>query len=183
MLDAYRRQTAHVLDLLNETMAEAALALIDAGAYASMDDLLADYSSYLSGLFATVAGIDGDISPDEMVVMLFQGLERFASGDDYLAAVGRLRAQADRGPQELLRVPRFVEAAAIADGRFGTTIAADLVEALLGMAESVAGADFRTHPNEERFLIGYAELLHGFLRERGLAAGDDVTEGGRMLQA
>jgi hypothetical protein len=183
MLEAYRRQTAHYLDLLNETMAEAAQALVDAGAYPAMDDLLADYASYLTGLFATVAAIDGDVSPDEMVVMLFQGLERYASGDDYLAAVRNLRLQALRGPEELVEIPRFLEAAAACDARFGTTLAADLVEALLGMAESVAGADFRTHPAELRFLDGYAALLQGFLRERGLTPADDTPADGSALHA
>ena len=57
MLEAYRRQTAHLLDVLNERLAEAAQVLVDTGAYPTMDALLSDYSSYLTRLFATVAGM------------------------------------------------------------------------------------------------------------------------------
>lgn len=183
MREAYRRQTATFLDLLNERMAEAAQAIVDSGAFPSMDELLADYAGYLTGLFATVANVDGDISPDEMVVMLFQGLERFATGDDYLAAVRRLERRARHGPDELLRVPRFLDAAAACDRRFGTAAAADLVNALLGMADSVAAADFRLHPAEERFLAGYETLLTGFLRDAGLAGDADGADEPPALQA
>lgn len=183
MLEAYRRQTAHLLDVLNERLAEAAQALVESGAYPSMDALLSDYSSYLTGLFATVAGIDGDVSPDEMVVMLFQGLEQFGTGDDYLAAVRRIERRAAHGPEQLLEIPRFLRAAADCDRRFGTAIAADIVNALLGMAESVATADFRTHPAEARFLDGYSSLLEGFLREAGLDPDGEDAEGARALHA
>lgn len=176
MLEAYRRQTAQFLDTLNELLAESAQVLVDGGAYPGMDELLADYSAYLTGLFATVAAIDGDISPDEMVVMLFQGLEQFPSGDEYLAAVRRLDRQAALGPDDLLRIPRFLRAAAASDRRSGTTVAADLANALLGMAESVATADFRTHPAEARFLEGYARLLHDFLAAEGVEAREDDAE-------
>lgn len=183
MLEAYRRQTAQFLDTLNELLADAAQVLVDDGAYPRMDDLLAEYSAYITDLFATVAGVDGDISPDEMVVMLFQGLEQFGGGDEYLAGVRRMQRQAARGPEALLEVPRFLRVAAARDRRTGSAFAADMVNALLGMAESVATADFRTVPAEQRFLDGYARLLHGFLRGEGLEPDGDAVEEGRTLHA
>lgn len=173
MLDAYRQQTSEFLELLNERLAFAAEAIMEAGAYPSYDALLSDYADYLTTLFATVASIDGDVNPDEMVVMLFQGLERFGTGDDYLGAVNRLKGRAAARGTDLLVVPPFLVAAARCDREFGTAYAADIVNALLGMAETLADADLKHHPRETRFLEGYEALLEGFLRESGVGDNDD----------
>jgi len=183
MLDAYRRQTAEFLELLNERLAVAADAIIDAGAYPSFDDLLSDYADYLTTLFSTVASLDGDVNPDEMVVMLFQGMERFSTGDDYLASINRIKARAASRGADLLVIPPFLAAAAECDRQFGTAYAADIVNALLGMAETLADADMKHHPRETRFLEGYERLLEGYLRRNGLDASDDANEAPPALDA
>ncbi len=115
--------------------------------------------------------MDGDISPDEMLSMLFAGLGGVSTAEEYFGAIEGMRHELTHRSEALDDPPLFLERAANHDLAHGTTLAAALAEALLGMAETVMVADLAADASERLFLLGYRHRLDAFLEERGVEAG------------
>ncbi len=177
MLEGYRRETARFLDQLNAAVAVAAAALVADGQYADHEAFNRDLALYTYLLFATVAGMDGDISPDEMLVMLFQGMGGFTTGDEYFAAVETLQRDLERYSEMLDAPPAFLERALAHDRAHATKLAPLLAEALLGMADAVALADFSEDASERLFLERYRRQMSRYVGE-----GDEAARPRRLAE-
>lgn len=178
MMESYRRETARFLDQLNEAVAAVGDALVAGGEYPDQEAFNRDLALYTYLLFATVAGMDGDISPDEMLVMLFQGMGGFTTSGEYFAAVETLQRDLERYSEMLDQPPAFLERAVAHDRAHGTKLAPLLAEALLGMAEAVALADFSEDASERLFLERYRRQMSRYLGEGNGAAPSRRLAGG-----
>ncbi len=177
MLEAYRRETARFLGHLNAAVAAAGDALVADGRYQDQETFNRDVALYTYLLFATVAGMDGDISPDEMLVMLFQGMGGFTTSEEYFAAVETLQRDLERYSEMLDEPPAFLEQAVAYDRAHGTKLAPLLAEALLGMADAVALADFSEDASERLFLERYRRQMSRYVGE-----GDEAARPRRLAE-
>ncbi len=171
MLESFRRRMADDLDGWCRILDEAGAVLVAAGVYPGVDAYRREVAAYTAHLLATVAAMDGDISPDEMLAMLFAGMGGVSTPEDYFAAIEGMQHELMHRAEALDDVPLFLKRAADHDRTRGTALAATVAEALLGMAETVMVADLADDASERLFLRGYRLQLDAFLGERGLEAG------------
>jgi hypothetical protein len=171
MLESFRRRMAEDLEEWCRTLDDAGARLVAAGAYPTIDAYRREVAAYIAHLLAMVAAMDGDISPDEMLAMLFAGLGGVSTAQDYFGAIEGMQHDLMHRSEALDEPPLFLERAADHDLAHGTALAATLVDALLGMAEAVVVADLAADASERVFLLGYRRRLAAFLDERGVEGG------------
>ena len=168
MLEAYRRQVADYLESQRQTLDEAGQLLVAGEYFRTMDVYQRDVAVYVYHLFATMAAMDGDISPDEMLVMLFGGVGGIASAQEYFEALQTIQDDLEAHSEYLDDIPEFIEHAAAYDAVHGTTLATTLSASLLGMAAAMMRADLKEDASERLFLERLRGQLDGFLGGSGL---------------
>ncbi|HYO30812.1 MAG TPA: hypothetical protein VER37_09570 [Thermomicrobiales bacterium] len=168
MLESFRRRMADELEGWRRVIDDAGRTLVDAGAYPSLDAYRREVAGYSAHLLTTVAAMDGDISPDEMLAMLFAGMGGVSSPQQYFGAIEGMQHQLLHRSEALEDIPLFLERAADNDLAQGTALAATVTDALLRMAETVMVADLADDASERLFLDGYRLQLARFFEERGI---------------
>ena len=168
MLEAFRRRLADDLDGWRRDIDEAGRSLVAAGVYPDGDAYRREVAAYTAQLLTTVSAMDGDISPDEMLAMLFAGQDGVASPRDYFATIEAMQHDLLHRSESLETIPTFLDRAAEHDAVHGTDLAATTTAALLGLAAGVTVADRAANASERLFLDGYRLQLAAFLRDRGL---------------
>ena len=168
MLESFRRRMADELEGWCRAIDDAGGTLVAAGAYPSLDAYRREVAGYTAHLLTTVAAMDGDISPDEMLAMLFAGMGGVSSPQDYFGAIEGMRHELLHRSEALEDIPLFLERAADHDLARGTSLAATVADALLGMAETVMVADLADDASERLFLDGYRLQFARFFEERGI---------------
>ncbi|MFM9105413.1 MAG: hypothetical protein ACKOWF_01785 [Chloroflexota bacterium] len=170
MLEAYRRQVADYLETQRRTLDDAGRTLVADERFRTMDVYQRDVAVYVYHLFATMAAMDGDISPDEMLVMLFGGVGGIQSAAEYFDAIETIQDDLRNHSEYLDDIPEFLEAAAAYDSVHGSSLAATLAASLKGMAAVMMRADLREDASERLFLERLRSQLDGFLANAGLRA-------------
>jgi hypothetical protein len=173
MLEAYRRQVADYMDTQRQTLDEVGRVLVSDQRFRTMDVYQRDVAVYVYHLFATMAAMDGDISPDEMLVMLFGGLGGIESAREYFDAIEMIQDDLKNHSDYLDDIPEFLEQAAAYDVEHGTSLATTLVASLRGMAASMMHADLKEDVSERLFLERFRAQLDRFLENEGLPASDE----------
>jgi hypothetical protein len=168
MLESYRRQIAEYLEEQRRTLDDAGRLLVSDQRFRTMDVYQRDVAVYVYHLFATMAAMDGDISPDEMLLMLFGGIGGIQSTEEYFGAVEAIKDDLKQHSEYLDDVPEFLEQAAAYDSEHGTTLATTLAASLQGMAAAMMRADLKEDASERLLLTRLKLQLNGFLESAGL---------------
>lgn len=168
MLEAYRRQVADYLETQRKTLDEAGRLLVSDQRFRTMEVYQHDVAVYVYHLFATMAAMDGDISPDEMLVMLFGGVGGIQSGSEYFDVLETIKDDLRNHSDYLDDIPEFIEHAAAYDAEHGTTLATTLAASLRGMAAAMMRADLNEEASERIFLDRLRVQLDTFLESAGL---------------
>lgn len=168
MLEAYRRQVADYLATQRNMLDDAGRLLVSDQRFRTMDVYQRDVAVYVYHLFATMAAMDGDISPDEMLVMLFGGVGGIQSASEYFDAIETIQDDLRNHSEYLDDIPEFIEHAAAYDAEHGTTLATTLAASLRGMAATMMRADLKEDASERLFLDRLTGQLDRFLAEAGL---------------
>lgn len=170
MLEAYRRQVADYLETQRRMLDDAGQLLVADQRFRTMDVYQRDVAVYVYHLFATMAAMDGDISPDEMLVMLFGGVGGIQSAIEYFDAIETIQDDLLNHGEYLDDIPEFLEAAAAYDAAHRTSLAATLAASLQGMAAVMMRADLKEDASERLFLERLRRQLEDFLEREGLPA-------------
>lgn len=167
-LETYRREIADYLAVENRVIDDTGRLLVSDRRYPGIDAYRREVTLYVYHLCLTMAAMDGDISPDEMLAMLFTGLGGVASTDEYFDTVASMQNDLMAHSEYLDQIPPFLDLAAAYDAENGTSLAFDLASSLRGMARAIMIADRHEDDSERLFLERYERLLDRFLERAGL---------------